>query len=137
MSDEAYTVFNTIFFRVDIPRLWGRTHSAVFRAKYGVGAEAKQMMKITCYKEEETLTLKLEGGLTSSWVEELKGCWQAASDMKNVQHIQLDLSEVTFVDDEGKEFLALVHHTGGEILATNVLTKFIVEEIAERKGETA
>ena len=94
-------------------------------------------MKITSYKKEETVTLKVEGGLTSRWVEELKSCWQAASGMKNVQHVRLDLSEVTFVDDEGKELLALVHQAGTEILATNVLTKFIVEEIAEREEKPA
>jgi ABC-type transporter Mla MlaB component len=90
------------------------------------------MMKITSTTETETLTLKLEGALTGRWVEELKGCWQAASEMKKVQHIRLDLSDVTFVDDEGKAVLALLHRTGAEILATNVLTKFIVEEIAGR-----
>jgi len=95
------------------------------------------MMKITSHIKEETLTLKIEGGLTSRWIEELKSCWQAASDLKNVERVRLDLSEVTFVDDDGKEFLALIHQTGAEISATNVLTEFIVEEIAALKDETA
>jgi ABC-type transporter Mla MlaB component len=91
------------------------------------------MMKITTYKDGETLTLKLEGRLTGSWVEELKGCWQAAGAMHKVQRIRLDLSEVSFVDDEGKAALALIQAAGSEISATNVLTRFIVEEIT---GET-
>ena len=95
------------------------------------------MMKITSHMKEETVTLRIEGGLTSSWIEELKSCWQAANDIKNVERVRLDLSEVTFVDDEGKEFLALIHQEGAEIAATNVLTEFIVEEIAGLKDKTA
>jgi anti-anti-sigma regulatory factor len=94
------------------------------------------MMRITFYKDKETLTLKLEGSLTGCWVKEFKSCWQAANDIKNVQRITLDLSEVTFVDDEGKEALALMHQAGSEISATNVLTGFIAEEIREQAGKT-
>jgi anti-anti-sigma regulatory factor len=94
------------------------------------------MMRITFYQNGETLTLKLEGSLTGSWVEEFKSCWQAANDIKNVQRICLDLSEVTFVDDEGKEALTLMHQAGSEISATNVLTRFIAEEIKTQTDKT-
>jgi anti-anti-sigma regulatory factor len=91
------------------------------------------MMKITTYNDGETLTLKLEGRLTGSWVAEFTGCWRAAGAMHNIQRIRLDLSEVTFVDDEGKEALALIQAAGSEISATNLLTRFIVEEITGQK----
>lgn len=93
-------------------------------------------MRITFYKDRETLTLKLEGSLTGSWVEEFKGCWQAANDIKNIQRISLDLSEVTFVDDAGKQALALMHQAGSEISNTNILTKYIAEEIREQADKT-
>jgi anti-anti-sigma regulatory factor len=94
------------------------------------------MMKITFYKDGETLRLKLEGRLTGSWVEEFTGCWQAAGAMHNVQRICLDLSEVTFVDDEGKAALALIYAAGSEICATNLLTQFIVEEITAQTAKS-
>ena len=93
-------------------------------------------MRITFYKDKETLTLKLEGSLTGSWVEEFKSCWQAANDIKNVQRISLDLSEITFVDDEGKQALALMHQAGSEISVTNILTGYIAEEIRKQADQT-
>jgi anti-anti-sigma regulatory factor len=93
------------------------------------------MMKITSCKNGETLTLKLEGRLTGSLVEEFKGCWQAAGTIKQVQRICLDLSEVTFVDDEGKAALAMMYEAGSAITATNLLTQFIAEEISRQIQE--
>ena len=95
------------------------------------------MMKITCYRNEEKVVLKLEGRLIGKYIEELKSCWLTVSDSQDVQRICLDLSEVTFVDSEGKQALALIHHSGAEIVATNVLTKFIADEIGARENQTA
>jgi anti-anti-sigma regulatory factor len=99
--------------------------------------EQNKMMKITCNRNEEMVMLKLEGRLVGKYVEELNACWLAASDSQDGLRICLDLSEVTFVDGDGKNALALIHNAGIEILATNVLTKFIVEEIAAHESQTA
>jgi hypothetical protein len=95
------------------------------------------MMKITCNRSEEMVMLKLEGRLIGKYVDELKSCWAEVGDWQDVQRICLDLSEVTFVDVEGRAALAVIHSAGTEILATNVLTKFIVDEIVAHENQTA
>ena len=94
------------------------------------------MLKITSYKNEEMVMLKLEGRLIGKYIDELQSYWLAISESHTAQRICLDLSEVTFVDSEGKTALALIHDAGTGILATNVLTRFIVEEIAARENQT-
>ncbi|MEW6130221.1 MAG: STAS domain-containing protein [Acidobacteriota bacterium] len=93
------------------------------------------MLKISCYHNEETVMLKLEGRLMGKYVEELRACYQAVCQAQTVQQICLDLSEVTFVDSDGRGALALIHNAGVEILATNVLTQFIAEEIAAHEKQ--
>ena len=94
------------------------------------------MMKITCYRNEEMVMLKLEGRLMGKYIDELKACWRAIHESQDVRRICLDLSEVTFVDSDGKAALAVIHKAGGEILAANVLTRFIADEIAAHDNRT-
>jgi hypothetical protein len=79
--------------------------------------------------------LKLEGRLIGKYIDELQACWQAVNASKNGERLCLDLSEVTFVDGEGRSALALIHTAGTEILATNVLTRFIIDEIRAQENQ--
>ena len=88
------------------------------------------MMRITVSTSEKTATMKVEGELGQAWVEELRRCWSAVLAL-NPDHLRLDLSDVHYIDDAGKELLAAMHDSGAEILATEILTKAIVEEITQ------
>lgn len=88
------------------------------------------MMRITVSTSEKTATLKVEGELGQAWVEELRRCWSSVSAL-NPDNIRLDLSDVHYIDEAGKELLAAMHRSGAEILATEILTKAIVEEITK------
>lgn len=86
------------------------------------------MLKITIHTESEVTTLKLEGRLAGPWVEELNCC------RENLAHCQqtrllVDLTGVTFIDQEGKALLARFWWQGAELKAAGCLTTCIVEEI--------
>jgi len=88
------------------------------------------MMRITVSMNEQAATLKVEGELEQAWVEELRRCWSSVAAL-HPGHLRLDLSDVHYIDEAGKELLAAMHHSGAEILATEILTKAIVEEITQ------
>lgn len=93
------------------------------------------MLKITWHNQEAMVLLKLEGRLMGKYVAELQACYQAACQLPAGQQICLDLSEVTFVDCEGRAALASIYTAGVEILATNVLTQFIAEELTAHEEQ--
>ena len=72
----------------------------------------------------------VEGNLTKAWVEELKLCWQAAFNLRP-QHTRIDLVDVNYIDEEGKNLLASMHEAGVEIAATGLLTRAIVDEVTQ------
>ena len=88
------------------------------------------MLMITEQRKANTLTFKLAGALAGDWAIEFKRCWRNAVMASSAPHIIVDLSEVTFVDEFGKETLGLMANEGAELIARDVLMKSIVEEIA-------
>ena len=78
-----------------------------------------------------SVTFRLEGRLAGSWVQELQDCWQRSLGAIPKQSVRFDLTDVTFVDAAGKEFLAARYREGHKLIAAGCLMKFIVAEIAE------
>lgn len=91
--------------------------------------ELKTMLKITNNNESGDTTIKLEGKLTGEWVNELSRCWQENLLTGNGHAISLDLTGVTWVSDEGKALLGVMHRTGAVLLAANLLVAGVIAEI--------
>ncbi len=92
------------------------------------------MLKITTNNGAGVTTLKLEGRLAGPWVNELQSCWEQADESAA---IRVDLTEVSWVSEEGKVLLGEMHRRGAELLAANLLMAAIVAEIcAETTVET-
>ena len=89
------------------------------------------MTRITVAKSLGVLTLKIEGELTHRYVGELQSCWQAAIATHNGDKVEVDLDGVTFVDEAGRNLLASMHSSGVALQATNILTRFVVDEITK------
>ena len=87
------------------------------------------MLRITAHDEPHSVTFRLEGRLAGSWVEELSDCWQSTSSANPKQAVRFDLTEVTFVDAAGKQFLADRYREGHELVAAGCLMKSVVAEI--------
>ncbi len=91
------------------------------------------MLKITVEKRPELATLKLEGRLAGPWVNELERSWDELTLETPARGILVDLSEVIFIDSEGKDLLRRIYSHGAELHATRLMTKFIIDEIARGK----
>ena len=88
------------------------------------------MIRITQNREFSRLHLVVEGTLSGVWVSELEKCWLATKSQSNGEPMQVDLSGVGYIDDEGRALLARMFRDGAELHASGVMTKKIIEEIA-------
>jgi len=88
------------------------------------------MMRITIHETAESLILQVEGKLVGPWVAELEHCWEQTQSSKPLAAVRVDLSEVTHIDDRGKELLATMHGQGAEFVAAGCLMKAVVAEVA-------
>ena len=94
------------------------------------------MIRITAQQESSTTRLFLEGKLAGRCVEELDKCWQACP--CDEAALLVDLTNVSFVDDHGKELLARMHKSGIKLFSTSLMTKCLIEEIentADQSGD--
>ena len=91
------------------------------------------MLKITIHSEARLTRIELEGRLTGPWVRELDQCWEAVA-ADNPGEILVNLSEVPFIDSEGKKLLSRMWREGAQFQAVGCLTKCIVEEITKIDG---
>jgi anti-anti-sigma regulatory factor len=89
------------------------------------------MLRITAHDNPRVLTLQLEGRLEGPWAAELEKCWKSSLAILCKPKLRVDLSGVTFIDTAGKARLAAMHRKGAEFIASDCLTKAVVEEIAK------
>ena len=87
------------------------------------------MLRITAHDNPRVLTLRLEGRLEGLWAVELEKCWKATLANLCKPTVRVDLTGVTFIDYAGKLRLAAMHRKGAEFIASDCLTKAVVEEI--------
>lgn len=87
------------------------------------------MLMIGEQRDEYGVVFKLAGALSGAWTGELERCWRAVVDAPGKQRVVVDLTEVVFVDDAGRELLASMARAGAELIARDVMMKSIVEEI--------
>jgi hypothetical protein len=85
------------------------------------------MIRITAQQESTITRLFLEGKLAGRCVDELDKCWQTCPSGEIA--LVVDLTNVSFVDEHGKELLARMHHKGIKLFSKSVMTKCLVEEI--------
>jgi len=94
------------------------------------------MLKITMQIAAGVTTFELEGKLAGPWVKELELCWRTAASTQQIHPVRVDLSSVTFIDEEGKGLLDRMYQEGAKLVATGCLNKCIVEGImhSEERG---
>ncbi len=87
------------------------------------------MLKITMQIAAGVMTFELEGKLAGPWVKELELCWRSAAGTQQLYPVRVDLSSVTFIDEDGKDLLDRMYREGAKLVATGCLNKCIVEGI--------
>jgi hypothetical protein len=96
------------------------------------------MLRITTEHRDRTVVLRLEGRLQGPWIDELRECWQRAREASG-ETVQIELVDVSLINEAGKALLTEMHRAGVEVLAHGPLTKAIRDEIVAgaRRGRTA
>lgn len=72
------------------------------------------------------------GQLAGAWVQELRSCWEHARRAAAASKSVVDLSDVTFIDENGERLLSEMRSAGVEFVATGIETKHLIENL---KGE--
>jgi anti-anti-sigma regulatory factor len=94
------------------------------------------MLRI-CYSSNDSVEQwKLCGQLAGAWVQELRSCWERARRSAAAPGSVVDLSDVTFIDENGERLLAEMRNAGVEFHATGVETKDLLENLTSQGGRT-
>lgn len=94
------------------------------------------MLRITVHREGSLCRLKLAGRLGGPWVLETEKAWRSAVSPA-AREIEIDMKEVTGVDENGCELLTAMHETGALLVAQGVEMTALVEEIAGKQRSAA
>jgi len=94
------------------------------------------MLRITVNNDIGATRLKIEGRLMGAWVRELESCWRQVMTTQPPPRILVELTDVSFVDEEGGKLLKLMAASGVELVAVDILMKALVEEITEGGRKT-
>ena len=86
------------------------------------------MLKITPHKTGDATTLLLEGRLAGPWVDELERVWRDNRE-SITGSLVVDLTGVTFIEQEGKGLLSRMWLEGAELLAAGCCSRSILEDI--------
>ena len=87
------------------------------------------MLRITIDKNGHATTLRAEGRLTGPWVDELERTWRSVTSGPADNRVAVDLTDVTFVGEEGKQLLETMYAEGVKLKASGCVTRRMVEEI--------
>jgi len=94
------------------------------------------MLKIGTEMLDDEVLLVLEGSLSGPWVAEVELAWQGATVDRQPGEIRVDLSDVTFVSNEGKQLLERMCASGTEIVSSDLLTKALADELLHKHRGT-
>lgn len=86
------------------------------------------MLRITVVESSQSdVTLRVEGRITGSWVEELRRACNTCKFSDEV-HLSLELAEVSFTDSAGIELLKELRNHGVSLERTN---PFMAEQLKD------
>jgi hypothetical protein len=97
--------------------------------------EWKAMLRITVHEDGGQCRLELAGKLGGPWVAETENVWLSAP--CSGKEIEVDMRQVTGVDDAGRELLAAMHRTGASFTAKGLAMTALIEEITGKQASNA
>ena len=93
------------------------------------------MLRVTVYEDGTLYRLELAGRLGGPWVAETEQAWRSSS--CSDKQIEIDMRQVTAVDDAGRDLLSAMHQAGARLVAEGVAMTALVEEITGKQASTA
>jgi len=89
------------------------------------------MLRITLHQDGNQCRLELSGKLYGPWVGETETVWRSAA--CSGERIEVDMREVTGVDDAGYKLLAAMHEEGAGFVAQGVAMTALIDEITGKQ----
>ena len=89
------------------------------------------MLRVTVHEDGTWCRLELAGKLGGPWVAETEHAWRSSSCPD--KQIEVDMRQVTGVDDAGRELLSAMHQAGARLVAQGVAMMAVVEEITGKQ----
>jgi len=89
------------------------------------------MLRISVLNDPGATRFKLEGKLAHEWVAEAENAWAALSNISANNPVIVDLNNVSFVDDPGRDLLVRFHHAGAKLVGSGPLIGALIEEITD------
>jgi hypothetical protein len=87
------------------------------------------MLRISYSQTQARQQWTLCGQLAGPWVEELRSCWRDITEIAAAPRTVMDLSDVTFIDEQGERLLSEMRNAGVAFVATGVETRYLVENL--------
>jgi hypothetical protein len=85
------------------------------------------MLRITVQEDGTLWRLHLSGRLAGAWVAETENTWRSAP--VSGRRVEIDMREVTWIDEAGRCLLQAMNQAGARFIATGVAMEALVEEI--------
>jgi hypothetical protein len=89
-----------------------------------------EMLRITVERDGPLWRLQLAGRLAGAWVAETENAWRSAP--VSGSPIEIDIRDVTGIDEAGRCLLHAMNRAGARILAKGVAMEALVEEITRK-----
>jgi len=107
----------------------------VLYARHGAGGPKENMLRLTTKESEDLIEIKLEGRIAGPWTVELGRVWKETAPRLGGRELALDLSDVTYADEAGKQVLVDIYRsTGARLIATTLWTEYLAVEVMESKA---
>jgi anti-anti-sigma regulatory factor len=94
------------------------------------------MLRISVLDGSHTTRLKVEGKLAHEWVAEMEKAWSALAGATRKKKVIVDLADISFVDDPGKDLLSRIRQSGGELVGSGPMVAALIEEIQSKAAAT-
>ena len=92
------------------------------------------MLRITVESAATEVRFRLEGKLAGAWVRELQKSWQEIAAVSGAESVVVDLKEVTFVDEPGRQLLCHLYVSGATLKAYGCMMRCLVDDIKRSVG---
>jgi anti-anti-sigma regulatory factor len=89
------------------------------------------MLRITIHETDDEMAIRLEGRIAGPWVAELGHAWAEAAPRLASREVVLDLRDVIFADEKGKQVLKEIHsQTKAKLVADTQWSQFLAGEVS-------
>ena len=93
------------------------------------------MLRITIHEDNKACRLELAGKLEGPWVAETEKAWSVS--LRPDQRIEIDLRQLTSVDNAGRDLLAAFHRSGACFIVEGVWMTALLGDLTSKSCEDA